>query len=63
MRKYTDEEIRKIQAMKNEANVAGLLMANPPQPHKDEKGGDDVQSHPDQEEYHGKGSDALVYNR
>lgn len=63
MKRLTEEEIRAIEEKKNAANVMGLIMANPPQPHKDEKGGNDVQSHPDQEEYHGKGSDALVYNR
>ena len=63
MKRLTEEEIRAIEEKKNAANVAGLLLANPPKAHDDEKGGNDVQSHPDQEEYNGKRSDALVYNR
>lgn len=49
MRRLTEEEIRAIEEKKNAANVAGLLLANPPKAHDDKEGGkDNVQSHSDQ---------------
>lgn len=47
MKRFTEEEIREIQRMKNSANVAGLLMANPPKPEKGGKEQDDVQGRTD----------------